>query len=202
MIARLSNYVMHHPDLAVFVSSALFRFYKTSFGLLAKRSELTYAFELAVERIGGAPLNGGFETWQMRRGTNFESRYASRNGENGRRRVWRQRRQFHRRRWRIRVQVLSLSRKAARLPHRQRCERCHRPSAGMHVDHRPQVVAHRDVLPSSEIRWPPALAAEFKRVDHYIEQLEADLWQFKLLVDGYLRHTARIPLARKTHRTG
>lgn len=33
---------------------------------------LTYAFELAVERIGGAPLDGGFETWQMRRGHELE----------------------------------------------------------------------------------------------------------------------------------
>ncbi|AOE60405.1 hypothetical protein QZH45_14320 [Pseudomonas corrugata] len=33
---------------------------------------MTYAFELAVERIGGAPLDGGFETWQMRRGHELE----------------------------------------------------------------------------------------------------------------------------------
>lgn len=33
---------------------------------------LSYAFELAVERIGGAPLDGGFETWQMRRGHEME----------------------------------------------------------------------------------------------------------------------------------
>lgn len=33
---------------------------------------LSYAFELAVERIGGAPLDGGFETWQMRRGHELE----------------------------------------------------------------------------------------------------------------------------------
>ncbi|MFD2641812.1 lambda exonuclease family protein [Pseudomonas japonica] len=33
---------------------------------------LTYAFELAVERIGGKPLDGGFETWQMRRGHELE----------------------------------------------------------------------------------------------------------------------------------
>ncbi|MNV81692.1 hypothetical protein D3C71_1753710 [compost metagenome] len=26
---------------------------------------------------------------------------------------------------------------------------------------------------------------EFKRDDDYIEQLEQDLWEFKLLVDGY-----------------
>lgn len=53
------------------------------------------------------------------------------------------------------------------------------------MDHGPQVVAHRDVLPSPETSWSPALAAEFKRDDDYIEQLEEDLWQFKLLVDGY-----------------
>lgn len=33
---------------------------------------LTYAFALAVERIGGKPLDGGFETWQMRRGHELE----------------------------------------------------------------------------------------------------------------------------------
>lgn len=31
-----------------------------------------YAFRLAVERIGGAPLDGGYETWQMRRGHELE----------------------------------------------------------------------------------------------------------------------------------
>ena len=33
---------------------------------------LEYAFGLAVERIGGAPLDGGYETWQMRRGHELE----------------------------------------------------------------------------------------------------------------------------------
>jgi hypothetical protein len=32
----------------------------------------TYAFGLAVERIGGIPLDEGFETWQMRRGVEME----------------------------------------------------------------------------------------------------------------------------------
>lgn len=31
-----------------------------------------YAFRLAVERIGGSPLDEGFETWQMRRGHELE----------------------------------------------------------------------------------------------------------------------------------
>ncbi|KWN80823.1 recombinase [Burkholderia ubonensis] len=31
-----------------------------------------YAFRLAVERISGAPLDEGFETWQMRRGRDLE----------------------------------------------------------------------------------------------------------------------------------
>lgn len=33
---------------------------------------LDYAFRLAVERIAGEPLDGGFETWQMRRGHELE----------------------------------------------------------------------------------------------------------------------------------
>lgn len=33
---------------------------------------LDYAFRLAVERIGGEPLDNGFETWQMRRGHELE----------------------------------------------------------------------------------------------------------------------------------
>lgn len=33
---------------------------------------LDYAFRLAVERISGEPLDGGFETWQMRRGHELE----------------------------------------------------------------------------------------------------------------------------------
>jgi len=33
---------------------------------------LDYAFQLAVERIGGKPLDNGFETWQMRRGHELE----------------------------------------------------------------------------------------------------------------------------------
>lgn len=32
----------------------------------------TYAFRLAIERIGGVPLDEGFETWQMRRGVELE----------------------------------------------------------------------------------------------------------------------------------
>jgi hypothetical protein len=31
-----------------------------------------YAFRLAIERIGGVPLDEGFETWQMRRGVELE----------------------------------------------------------------------------------------------------------------------------------
>lgn len=33
---------------------------------------LDYAFDLAVERISGEPLDGGFETWAMRRGHELE----------------------------------------------------------------------------------------------------------------------------------
>lgn len=33
---------------------------------------LNYAFKLAVERISGAPLDEGFETWQMKRGHELE----------------------------------------------------------------------------------------------------------------------------------
>ena len=33
---------------------------------------LDYAFRLAVERISGEPLDNGFETWQMRRGHELE----------------------------------------------------------------------------------------------------------------------------------
>jgi hypothetical protein len=33
---------------------------------------LNYAFRTAVERIAGAPLDEGFETWQMRRGHDLE----------------------------------------------------------------------------------------------------------------------------------
>jgi hypothetical protein len=31
-----------------------------------------YAFQLALERIAGQPIGGGFETWQMRRGRDLE----------------------------------------------------------------------------------------------------------------------------------
>lgn len=31
-----------------------------------------YAFQLAVERLSGQPIGGGFETWQMRRGRELE----------------------------------------------------------------------------------------------------------------------------------
>ncbi|AOY93883.1 hypothetical protein BKK79_00765 [Cupriavidus sp. USMAA2-4] len=33
---------------------------------------LDYAFRLAVERVAGAPLDSGYETWQMRRGHDLE----------------------------------------------------------------------------------------------------------------------------------
>lgn len=40
-----------------------------------------YAFRLAVERISGAPLDEGFETWQMRRGHELEPEARSEHEE-------------------------------------------------------------------------------------------------------------------------
>ena len=159
---------------------------------------LTYAFELAVERIGGAPLDGGFETWQMRRGHELEP----------------EARMEHEIQTGLIVQQVGLVKtddgafgasadgfinddggaeyKCFLAPDKLR---------SFHIDNDASDVIDQvqGCMWITGRKWwhigmyCPLLKPvgrqlwlrEFKRDDDYIEKLEADLWQFKLLVDGY-----------------
>ncbi|TKD30017.1 lambda exonuclease family protein [Azotobacter chroococcum] len=159
---------------------------------------LTYAFELAVERIGGAPLDGGFETWQMRRGHELEP----------------EARMEHEIQTGLIVTQVGLVKtdddafgasadgfigedggaeyKCFLAPDKLRA---------FHIDNDASDVIDQvqGCMWITGRKWwhigmyCPLLRPvgrqlwlrEFRRDDDYIEKLEADLWQFKLLVDEY-----------------
>ncbi|QHF08645.1 lambda exonuclease family protein [Pseudomonas syringae] len=161
---------------------------------------LTYAFELAVERIGGAPLDGGFETWQMRRGHELEP----------------EARMEHEIQTGLIVQQVGLVKtddgafgasadgfigedggseyKCFLAPDKLRT---------FHIDNDASEVIDQvqGCMWITGRKWwhigmyCPLLRPvgrqlwwkEFKREDDYIEKLEEDLWEFKLLVDDYER---------------
>lgn len=55
------------------VTASMFRVARTykAHGEMSEAAK-NYAFQLAIERISGSPLNEGFETWQMKRGQRLE----------------------------------------------------------------------------------------------------------------------------------
>jgi len=64
-----------HAHRAGVITASMFRVARSRKKTTHERTEeaLDYAFRLAVERLTGQPLDGGHETWQMRRGHELES---------------------------------------------------------------------------------------------------------------------------------
>jgi hypothetical protein len=159
---------------------------------------LTYAFELAVERIGGAPLDGGFETWQMRRGHELEP----------------DARMEHELQTGLIVTQVGLAKTddgffgasadgfiGADGGSEYKCFLAPDKLRAFHIDNDASDVIDQvqGCMWITDRKWwhigmyCPLLKPvgrqlwwrEFKRDNDYIEKLEEDLWEFKLLVDGY-----------------
>lgn len=159
---------------------------------------LTYAFELAVERIGGAPLDGGFETWQMRRGHELEP----------------EARMEHEIQTGLIVTQVGLVKTDDEAfgasadgfigedgGSEYKCFLAPDKLRAFHIDNDASEVIDQvqGCMWITGRKWwhigmyCPLLRPvgrqlwlrEFKRDDDYIEKLEADLWEFKLLVDQY-----------------
>lgn len=159
---------------------------------------LDYAFQLAVERIGGKPLDNGFETWQMRRGHEMEP----------------EARMEHEIQTGLIVTQVGLVKtddgafgasadgfigedggseyKCFLAPEKLRSFHIDNDASGiidqvqgcMWITGRKwwHIGMYCPLLkPVGRQLW----LQEFKRDDDYIEKLEEDLWQFKLLVDEY-----------------
>ncbi|MGH8332537.1 MAG: YqaJ viral recombinase family protein, partial [Pseudomonas sp.] len=159
---------------------------------------LTYAFELAVERIGGKPLDNGFETWQMRRGHELEP----------------EARMEHEIQTGLIVTQVGLVKTDDSVfgasadgfigedgGAEYKCFLAPDKLRAFHIDNDASEVVDQvqGCMWITGRKWwhigmyCPLLKPvgrqlwlqEFKRDDDYIEKLEEDLWQFKLLVDGY-----------------
>lgn len=157
-----------------------------------------YAFRLAVERISGEPLDGGFETWQMRRGHELEP----------------DARMAHEIRTGLIVQQVGLV-KTDDLAFgasadgfigddgvsEYKCFLAPEKLRAFHIDQDADSIKDQvqGVLWITGRKWAhigmycPALKpvgrelwlGEYDRDDDYIEELERDLWEFKKLVDEY-----------------
>ncbi|HEJ2185283.1 TPA: lambda exonuclease family protein [Pseudomonas aeruginosa] len=159
---------------------------------------LDYAFKLAVERISGQPLDGGFETWQMKRGHELEP----------------EARMEHE------IQTGLIIQRAGFVTtddgcfgasadgligedggSEYKCFLAPEKLRAFHIDNDASGIMDQVqgcMWITGRKFWHvgmycPALEPvgrqlwwrEFKRDDDYIEALEEDLWQFKLLVDEY-----------------
>lgn len=157
-----------------------------------------YAFRLAVERISGEPLDNGFETWQMRRGHELEP----------------EARMAHEIRTGLIVQQVGLVKTDDGAfgasadgfidddgVSEYKCFLAPEKLRAFHIDQDADGIKDQvqGVLWITGRKWAhigmycPALKpvgrelwlGEYDRDDNYIEELEADLWQFKKLVDEY-----------------
>ena len=157
-----------------------------------------YAFRLAVERIGEEPLDNGFETWQMRRGHELEP----------------EARMAHEIRTGLIVQQVGLVKTDDGAfgasadgfidddgVSEYKCFLAPEKLRAFHIDQDADGIKDQvqGVLWITGRKWAhigmycPALKpvgrelwlGEYDRDDNYIEELEADLWQFKKLVDEY-----------------
>ncbi|YCH23117.1 YqaJ viral recombinase family protein [Pseudomonas sp. D1-3] len=159
---------------------------------------LDYAFRLAIERIAGTPLDNGFETWQMRRGHELEP--EARMEHEMQTGLIVQRAGF------VTTDDGAFGASADGLigedgVSEYKCFLAPEKLRAFHIDNDASGIMDQvqGVLWITGRKWAhigmycPALEPvgkqlwlqEFKRDDDYIEQLEADLWQFKLLVDQY-----------------
>lgn len=159
---------------------------------------LDYAFRLAVERISGDPLDHGFETWQMKRGHELEP----------------QARMEHEIQSGLIVEPAgfittddgAFGASADGLIGDQggaeyKCFVSPEKVRSFHIDNDASGIIDQvqGCMWISGRKWwhigmyCPALESvgrqlwwqKFERDEDFIEQLEADLWQFKLLVDEY-----------------
>ena len=159
---------------------------------------LDYAFQLAVERIGGKPLDNGFETWQMRRGHELEP----------------DARMEHEIQTGLIVTQVGLVKTDDGAfgasadgfigedgGSEYKCFLAPEKLRSFHIDNDASGIIDQvqGCMWISGRKWwhigmyCPLLKPvgrqlwlqEFKRDDDYIEKLEEDLWQFKLLVDDY-----------------
>lgn len=159
---------------------------------------LDYAFRLAVERIGGKPLDNGFETWQMRRGHELEP----------------EARMEHEIQTGLIVTQVGLVKTDDGVfgasadgfigddgGAEYKCFLAPEKLRSFHIDNDASEIMDQVqgcmwitgrkwwhigmYCPDLKVVGRQLWWQEFKRDDDYIEKLEADLWQFKLLVDGY-----------------
>ncbi len=159
---------------------------------------LDYAFRLAVERISGQPLDDGFETWQMRRGHELEP----------------EARMEHEAQTGLMVQRAGFVTTTDKLfgasadgligedgGAEYKCFLAPDKLRAFHIDDDASGVIDQvqGCMWITGRKWwhigmyCPALTPvgrqlwwrEFKRDDNYINELESDLWQFKLLVDEF-----------------
>lgn len=157
-----------------------------------------YAFRLAVERISGEPLDGGFETWQMRRGHELEP----------------DARMAHEIRTGLIVQQVGIVKTDDGVfgasadgfidddgVSEYKCFLAPEKLRAFHIDHDADSIKDQvqGVLWITGRKWAhigmycPALKSvgrelwlgEYERDENYIEELERDLWEFKKLVDEY-----------------
>ncbi|MGE1156573.1 lambda exonuclease family protein [Pseudomonas kitaguniensis] len=157
-----------------------------------------YAFRLAVERISGKPLDGGFETWQMRRGHELEP----------------QARMEHEAQTGLIVTQVGLVKTDDGAfgasadgfigedgGSEYKCFLAPEKLRSFHIDNDASEIMDQvqGCMWITGRKWwhigmyCPALESvgrqlwwqEFKRDDNYIDKLEEELWEFKLLVDGY-----------------
>lgn len=159
---------------------------------------LDYAFRLAVERISGQPLDEGFSTWHMKRGNELEP-HARLEHELATGLIV-QRAGF------ITTDDGIFGASADGLigedgGSEYKCFLAPEKLRAFHIDNDASSIMDQvqGCMWISGRKWwhvgmyCPALESvgkqlwwhEYQRDDDYIEQLEADLWQFKLLVDQY-----------------
>lgn len=159
---------------------------------------LNYAFGLAVERIAGEPLDNGFETWQMRRGHELEP--------DARMEHEKQTGMIVERAGFITTDDGAFGASADGFINldggsEYKCFLAPEKLRAFHIDNDAGEIMDQvqGCMWISGRKWwhvgmyCPALIPvgrqlwhkEFKRDDDYIEKLEEDLWQFKLLVDSF-----------------
>ena len=162
------------------------------------KAALDYAFSLAIERISGKPLDEGFETWQMRRGHELEP--MARMEHEAQTGLLVQRAGF------VLTDDSAFGASADGLigedgGSEYKCFLAPEKLRAFHIDNDASGIMDQvqGCMWITGRKWwhvgmyCPALESvgrqlwwqEFKRDDNYIESLEADLWQFKLLVDQY-----------------
>lgn len=75
-----------HKARAGVITASMFKVARSRLKVGPRKGDFTdasknYAFRIAIERIGGKPLDEGFSTWQMKRGNELEPKARSRHEE-------------------------------------------------------------------------------------------------------------------------